>query len=350
MNGPHRQFDRRRRDGFTLVELLVVISIFVVLTTVVIGAFRTDNNDRISNAAATFKNALEGARSRAIKAGEVRGLRLLLDANDPRIVTSLAYVGSSEMLEGTLSDIVIMPASPTEPERFKVTDAGTGTWGPLMNSDDTGLIRPGCRMEIPVGSGNWYTTIKPVTDILMPDELLLGGRYQPSSWNGTQQVAIQRTNVRYHLQLAPVLLPSDPITLGPMACIDLDSSMVPSDWRPSPYLDPSYRAPLDILFSPQGTLTGVSANAGKLLHFRIAHPSDVMLARSNLSAGGPIPAGQVPADPEKGQRLVSLFPSTGAIVVSEVDPTTASAETAGYNNDFASKPFRFAVQGKEAKP
>src|SRR5690606_11066850 len=80
------------RPAFTLVELLVAMTIFSILAVMTLSALRSNDSDRISAATGTLRNALEGARSRAIKSRQVRGLRLITDPNDSRIVTSLIYV------------------------------------------------------------------------------------------------------------------------------------------------------------------------------------------------------------------------------------------------------------------
>ncbi|HWL10753.1 MAG TPA: prepilin-type N-terminal cleavage/methylation domain-containing protein, partial [Planctomicrobium sp.] len=92
-----------RRSAFTLVELLVAMGIFVILASLAVTGYQsTYNMDQVGQAASTVRASLEGARSRAIKAKGRRGLRLLLDPQDRRIVTSLAYVSPPETVTGYL--------------------------------------------------------------------------------------------------------------------------------------------------------------------------------------------------------------------------------------------------------
>src|SRR5688500_14039008 len=85
----------RNRQGFTLIELLVVIGILVVLTTLTVMLVNiTQNEDRIRAGAAQVQSYLEGARDRAIHAGEPRGVRFLPDTNTPNVATSLIYIGA----------------------------------------------------------------------------------------------------------------------------------------------------------------------------------------------------------------------------------------------------------------
>ena len=84
-------------SGFTLVELLVVIAVLLILVVMTVTAIDfTFTSERVRSGARQVQSALEGARDRAIFAREPRGLRLFVDPNDPRIVTSMVYVGGSK--------------------------------------------------------------------------------------------------------------------------------------------------------------------------------------------------------------------------------------------------------------
>src|SRR5579864_7441310 len=82
------------RHAFTLVELLVVISILVTLATLVVAVFRTHaGSDRTRSAARIAQSVLLAAKDRATHAKEARGVRLIRDLTDPTLVTGFAYVG-----------------------------------------------------------------------------------------------------------------------------------------------------------------------------------------------------------------------------------------------------------------
>ena len=86
--------------GFTLVELLVAVTIFAILATLAISTFRESDADRASAGAQQLRSMLEGARSRAIHDGQIRGVRLLADPNAPSNITSLVYVGAPRQYSG----------------------------------------------------------------------------------------------------------------------------------------------------------------------------------------------------------------------------------------------------------
>lgn len=325
--------------------MLVAIGIFVILATLTVGAFRSSGPDRISAATGTFKNALEGARSRAIKSGEVRGLRLILDSIDNRIATSLVYVGAPEFDTGV---------------GVLAHDPGTGTW--VFGNNDTttwetledgGFLNLGNRIEIPANTGNWYTITQIARNTNMGafgtrDALRLAGHYQPSTHNGTSFVAVPSSNLAFRMELSPTVLPgSEPIALPPDTCIDLDGSVVP--WRDSSG-DYTVVANHEILFSPRGVVTGNLATQGVVM-FRVASVSDLTLATQDGNGRMTTGTGAaVVADPEKGHKAVGIFTQTGSVVIAEFN--TVDGSNSGFNNDFAPSTtgaYRFILLGKEGQ-
>ena len=86
-----------RRLAFTLTELLVVIMIMIILTTLTVSAYNFSmSSERSRSAARGVQSYLEGARDRAIYSGEPRGVRFLVDRDNPRTVSSMVYIGESE--------------------------------------------------------------------------------------------------------------------------------------------------------------------------------------------------------------------------------------------------------------
>ena len=391
MNSSLRQFDRTlivriptsastrvvsNRTGFTMIELLIAVSILVILTTLTVSAFNVNDADRVSNSIGTFKNALEGARSRAINSGEVRGLRLIVDANDPRMVKSMVYIGSAGTLEGELT----IGGYNSSANRYQVTDT-SNDWRSLGNGQRA-LIKEGSRIEIPANSGRWYTVAEPPLNST-DDNMLLSGIFTPGEWIGTSYIEIPSgANFSYRLELEPTVLDgAEPILLDPQTCIDLDGSRVPGRWRNLEDRDGdrmfddtsmgavdvdvdgdgqfdyvgAYNAnQMQILFAPDGTLTGTSKTSG-IMSFRFAYVSDVVLFQGarEISQSSSFPAYSnyslfmMPANPEKEHKALTIFPQTGGIVITDIDPTT-SGTAGGFNSNLASQPFSYALLGKES--
>ena len=93
--------DRPARRGFTLVELLVAISIFLVVSAMTVALVNNSReSDRLSGAARQVQSYVGGARDRAIytvrteEGPRNRGVRFLLDPNLPAIA-SMVYVESA---------------------------------------------------------------------------------------------------------------------------------------------------------------------------------------------------------------------------------------------------------------
>ena len=91
--GSRRCSSEIRRSAFTLIELLVVITIIVVLLAMTALTVRFSNeSDRVRGAARQIQSFLSGARDRAIYAKEARGVRFFISPENPRAVTTMAYI------------------------------------------------------------------------------------------------------------------------------------------------------------------------------------------------------------------------------------------------------------------
>lgn len=336
-----------RRTGFTLIELLIAIVIFTILATIAISAFQQSDQDRAAAAAQTVRSMLEGARSKAIHDGQLRGVRLLLDPTNPRTVTSLAYIGAPRAYEG---QITIDQIAATGVWEF--TDA-SGSWANLRNR---GLLQAGARIEVPSRSGQFYV----ITSVLPgpPVRVRVGGHYIQSEWDSSSPPAkfyprytlLPVQEETYRLQLAPPLLPgTSPVPLAAGVAIDLvASSNLPTSWYsdngtdssaalPVPYWsDDVYSNSMDILFTPRGDITGAAAAQG-LMHLYIADLEDIAIA--DISNAARVAPWMVPLQVEKAERLVSLFTRTGFVTATQVNRFGL----------YGGNPYAFALYGQEAK-
>lgn len=380
---------RPQRSAFTLVELLIAVSILVILTTLTVTAFTASEADRVGNSTGTVKNALEGARSRAISSGEIRGLRLQVDPNDNQIVTSVVYVGSA----GTAEQDGLIVYEPSN-SRWIFGGDDTSEWEDLI---DNGLIKSGLRVEIPIGSGRWYSVVGAQKNYSnMTDNIFTGGtreilvlaeQYHPNRPTGTTTpsfAAVPNASVTVGLELATTVLEgADPILLDAGTCIDLSGSRLPDSWRILEDKDgdrsfdtmsgdvdedgdgqfdyvAGFSTSMDILFAPDGTLTGTAKTSGVInLHF--AYISDVAMFQTNrqIGNGDTFPNFttysdfMVSANPEKGHKALTIFPQSGRVIISDIDPSADSVATSagtgnGFNNQYASSPFSYAMDGKES--
>lgn len=408
-------YNCEKRPGFTLVELLVVVTVLLILMVMTVTAIDfTFTSERVRSATRQVQSALEGARDRAIFAKEPRGLRLLvepgedrngngildpgedlngngsLDLGNPRIVTSMIYVGGAKSWsEGRIRlerpDFDGTPG-PDSTEISVVRGSADCGWytlkerGFLGDFEDlnlNGVLDPGedlngngvldrdtPRIKIPADdNGQWHVVV--TNRLTAVDQiLLLIPEYKGAGTSAENQVVafLGTGPSTYILELPPRILPdAQPILLPEGVCIDLDGSDVPPDWRPPPGtgVTAPYSSHMDILFSPRGVVTGPLAARG-LVHLYLAERKDVIRAvEIGLEVSGTanprLPVNNVPgafarvpdvyqfnADEPIGQRkVISIFTQTGKVSSHEIDPTPPSTP-----NGTAANPFRFATQGE----
>ena len=192
-----RQVQADSRRGFTLVELLVTITIFVILAGLSMTAFNAAaSGDRVPSASRTLQAAFEGAKSRAAALGRPVGLRAVIEVTPEslggRLCREFEYVSVPEPLEGNLSYIENLtwtnPGPPvqtidqwrvgqmvswpdalaglaTDPkdlQPWSLIDGGLqdtngdGVAGDVTDTPQLALVQPGSRIEIPRNSGRWY--------------------------------------------------------------------------------------------------------------------------------------------------------------------------------------------------
>lgn len=348
-----------KRRGFTLIELMIVMTIILVLSAVTIAAVNFSiNADRVRSGARQIQSLLAGARDKAIYAKENRGVRLLLDPNDNHAVGAVQYIGSPQQ-ENSQTTGNLIPFVTTGPTvGFSVMlppTAFANRWKLLMNR---GFLKAGCRIRIPLSSGSriWYTissiafdtsVIAPATASALNPILTLGSEitlpYTPGA------------TFDYTMQLAPGPLgDAQPVLLPRGVVIDLDGSAVPSTWKPSTFAG-SYSQQMDILFTPQGTIVGDVLTAG-MLHLHFADAFDVASWRANALLTGRIASSYappiVPADASdatpplivtRDRILTTVSARTGNVSVHHVNAAGATAAV-----PLASDPFLFAETGQIA--
>jgi prepilin-type N-terminal cleavage/methylation domain-containing protein len=350
------------RAAFTLVELLVAMTIFLVLAAVVITGFRQDDGQRLGASARTLQAVIEGARSKAIVENRRIGVRFFVSPSDPRVVTSVAYVGATQYDQG-----VVGIAYDDTTGLWYVQNSVDGKW-PRLNVGGRNLVQVGSRIEIPRGTGKWYSIAAtpasaPALFAALPDppnSLILAGHYYPSTADPAAGYVAVPPVQDYRLELAPALLPNkEPIPFERNIVLDLDASRIPTLWRPATPAGP-YIATMEILFDPRGNVTGDVIAEG-LVNFYLTTASDVELTRSNFTdhpangTGTPLawpvvparvdPITRAPIVPTLEPVVISLFTQTGQLTVAP--PNLADIPPPG--DGLADDPFSYARGGMEAK-
>lgn len=329
------------QQGFTLVELLVVVSIMLIMTGLVVGIYTTaTNSDRIRSAARQMQSAMMGAHDRAIHAKQARGIRLNIDGSDPNhpYVTSMAYIQPVPRQfygHGTPYYVAFCPAT-SAATNLTMLRGNNVDWLKLVS---LGLLNVGSRVRIPAHTGQWYTissvvgtpavgatssspSVAPTSGITQTDIYLtaplkqtLGqGVGQPYPSGAT--VGYDSTNARgtVELELANQVMPNQaPLQLPTGIAIDLNNSSIPWIWTTSG--GSPYSNQMDIMFSPLGNVTGPAAAQG-LIIFLLRDIKDIM---NNITPAVITNA----SDPTKvpGEQLaVTVYPQTGAVITSPLNP------------------------------
>lgn len=399
---------RNRPAGFTIIELLIVIAILLLLTTfTILSVDFAFESERVRSGARQVQSALAGARDRAIKSRQPRGIRFLLD-DDPdngRVVSSMVYVGAAEpwtrgqitLLRRDLNFDGVVDAGADADKVWMIRGEGT-SWNMLKRRGFLGIYEvdvngngspdPGedlngngvfdretPRIKIPGDrNGTWYhvdtSRLGANNGGYGPELLLLTRPYRdPGTTPPSEVIAFEGTGFNtYVLDLPPrVLADAEPIMLPQGVVIDLDASLVPSSWRPaSGGYAIRYSNRMDLMFTPRGTVLGDAAGAG-LLHFYITRREDVTTA-TTLASRPAVNRGstpRVPADglfaainsanwtgseaPKIGDRsLVSVFSATGKVASHPLDVTDLFNNSTGAAgaDGYVDDPFLFAERGE----
>lgn len=354
--------DGAGRRGFTLVEMLVTISIIVIVLVMTVAAVNvTVSSDRLPSAARLVQSHLEGARNRAIYATQTgtsfpaRGVRFLLDPNGPTgsagnpvTATSMVFIEaagalSTETLSTTpitgrpsmiwigriinnpmtglpmldpndqqtvnFGPCLLDPAS-SPPYPSQETQAIADEWSNLTNR---GLLLNGARIWITPNPNNDVRMLTPDYVQKRGDPyytLEVGGA--GSGWRLTTPATSSKvgTNCAYAIELAPAISPNqDPQLLPAGVVIDLNHSQVPSNWKTPAG---AFYNRLDIMFGPTGPVTNAPTG---IIHLALAEATDVT---NGIPPGWTIQPGNPQIVRQGDERIVTVFTRTGRIAVSSV--------------------------------
>jgi len=376
-----------RRDAFTLVELLVVLVIVLLLVAMTAGAINVGySRDRVRGAARQIQAFLLGARDLAIYAKAPRGVRFMADPNNPRQISSMVLVQPTQPWAGRVRIIPSdtsaawnpsgMPANELVRVRLEDTNQSP-SWVELR---DLGLLTVGARIRIPGNDrGTWYVIGRlelPAGPTDVPQDLILTTAYRQPPPQASPAVVAETALI----ELPPSIIPGrQPVPFSKGAVIDLDRCGMSSDWS---YLNDTsindafkygtklpgawkvqtsatafrYASTMDIMFSPQGSVTGPAASTG-IIHLVTTEQtaSDQALPtfydpNNNLTwPGNPTAATPLPFESVPDKIVVSVFTRTGGAICSPVNTaytvTTASPVNSRVIN---SDPFVSSERGEVA--
>jgi len=357
------------RAGFTLVELLVVISIILLLAILAGAVFTGRMSDRMRSAARISQSAFLGAKDRALHAKDLRGIRLTRDQTDPTLANGFVYLqplpmqtypgGSFKLdrLDQNPNDNV-----PDSPDIYIVR--GNNPQPPPATAlsvdwyDISKFFPPNPKIRIPSNSGQWYTftmsnpkyPFGPTNQVL---QLLTPFAQQPTDPlymypnSNTAFPASVTTFTSCDIQLGNELLPfHQPISLPSGIVIDL--KYCSTNVQTLAGIGTGSLPLVDIMFSPRGGVTGYLTALGQI-HFFLRDLKDAADSTSNPLAVGP--PGSANADVTKGERMIlTVFPQSGLVQVFEFDPGDLVDNNTGaaVPDGLADNPFNFAQQVKTA--
>jgi prepilin-type N-terminal cleavage/methylation domain-containing protein len=361
------------RSGFTLVELMVVVSILLVLTAMTFTAINvTMNTDRVRAAARQIQSYTEGARDRAIYAGEPRGVRFLLNATDLTASSSLVFVGAPEKftdnwitveagdqrtLSGGYSIVDVDIAAESFSVRGDITasltlgnalrvDNSTGNDGPYTVAAGSTYDAPNNVTIVNVAPVNpptpltWpdnatsdgvltLVNLVPFWDDLRQRGLLSNGArikledstysiaHDGNGWLITKNYSgTTDVGTAYELELQPVPLPDQEPRLLPRGIVvDLDHSDLPSSWA-SAYFDHDSNAATPDIRTYSGRMDVMFSPSGSVT----GDEAVAGLIHFLLADVTDVEQFRVPGHPyrEQDERVATLTPQTGNVATSEV--------------------------------
>ena len=362
------------RTGFTLVELLIVVSILLIMTTITVATMNSfQNTERIRSSARQVQSSLMGARDRAIRYQEPFGVRFLVNPN--------ASVNGNLIVD---SMVYIQPVKPDTNKGGggkKIQLERQSTNGTTANGPDVtvirgvnvnwqlfaqqGILQQGARIKIPNdATGSWYTityktqggnpliygadTNQPTTSILY-----LSSPYRGSvaTYNAVTQLPIVAVAapVTYQLELSPIVQSNqEPMRLASNVGIDMNLSSQFSTQT-------NY---FDVMYNPRGTVHGWLSSYG-IVYFYLRELDDISPAgtANDPAAQKNFPIGFKAAKP---QLICTLYTQTGNVITSEVNPTDAYTNLTQWPvngtpiaqpqvaDGYADDPYAYARAGRKA--
>lgn len=320
------------RNAFTLIELLITITIFLILTGMTIAVVNVAfEGERLRSGAQRVHSFLGGARDRAVYAGAPRGVRFIVDPNLTEgttiAATSMVYVQELEPESGavTFPDIDDMT-----PDRRRMQIATTAVRDTIVDLAAAGLVANQPRIRLARGPSStdldWYRI-----DSFDGSFAANGIMTLETDFLGTATASDQ---IAFELQLLNGILPnSEPVALPEGIMVHINNDLT-SDLPVNAYVELARFGHFDLVFSPNGSLTGSSASEG-IVHLVVCDIADVPEGRVlNFFQSSTLPEFATNFDAvEGGMRVVSIFTRTGQVTTNDLDPNSG-------------EPFEYVLTGE----
>lgn len=317
-----RAWASRRRPGFTLIEILMVVSIVLLLTTIAVAFLpKIQEKQRATQGAVQLQSWLRTAKQWALRDGAPRGIRL--GTAGTNLVTQLQYIEQPDdwvpAVGGQLALWATAAGSLPNISLFQ-TGGPLGLSLPNTTLDFTGGYGPAATNGWPVQVGDYLeinqpgplyliTAIDPVNQQLSLNGPKTSGIFPLSILSATTNFRVVR-QPRPRLGESPLLMPLN-------VAIDLTTNAAYGNSLPS-------SGNIDILFGPSGTLVGWTGAADRI-HLWVRDTSEDSVSGSSTMFNGE-------------QNLISVSVRTGMISAHPVD-TKVSGNS--YQN-----PYSFTQDGR----
>ncbi len=261
-----QQFNlRKRRAGFTLIEMLVALGILLVLATLLI-AFgpRLAEKQRAAKGADLLQQWLLIAKQRALRDKIPTGVRLI--TNNSTFVSELQYIQLTSDLTLKRS-ITLEPGSPGPPAKNDIVklDSSPGLGedfiGPYTASKDFWNVQRGDYLQLYDGGQPHYILdtdddpTKPITKFQLFIRTAGAPDTPPQVGN---QVLGPYTQYRILRGPRPVF-GEQPLVMPQDVGIDIETNTIYGNALPG------YANKLDILFSPDGPIVGRGTTTGRII-------------------------------------------------------------------------------------
>ncbi|EMI42573.1 Tfp pilus assembly protein FimT/FimU [Rhodopirellula sp. SWK7] len=321
--------------GFTLVELLVVLTIFLLVSAIALPTFRTLISDqKVSQSSRTIVAYLDEARSRAISEGRFVGVRIerfdtiaavnFQTAAGVRLRQLMGvppYTG--EAADAKVKFIYPTPGATTATLEFtgvhnQMLVLYTDSNSALYNNDYSAPIKNGDLIELPGGRyfRLTFTGYNSTTDTVSATIDL----NSPLSGSNTFPVIhqpVDNASVSYRIHRSPAVSTSKSLTFPRGIVIDTTYSGIGIDGNHFAPQGSAPNQPIDIVFGPDGRVETASLDAlgnrtiPSGLIFLCVGDSDGVQPATPFNAANRDPANLMTSD----STWIVINPTTGRSVV-----------------------------------